>query len=540
MKCFRKAGIAILIFAVTTAFVFGSGGSQPSTMNAATTANSNFNPTGYPIVKEKITLTGFGNQNVNHRAWDELTCFTEYEKLSNIHIQWTTAPDQGWAERKNLMFASGDYPDIFYRCGLTVAEIINYGSKGILLPLNDLIDQYGVNIKECINELPDIGRALKMPDGNIYTLPSKSSVEQNASQKNWINGRWLKTLNLNVPTTLDEFEAMLIAFKTKDPNGNGKADELPYTDQGNFSIFRSTYSSFGMGNLSDSQFNNYIDLGPDNKIRLFAITDNYRQQLEWVAKLYSEGLIDPESLTQGLAQFTAKGDQGLIGAAFYNGNIGIFGQKYMNDYISGPPLKGKSGDPAVYNNIQSLFGIGAFAASKQTKYPAEVMRWIDYWYSYEGTLLLRLGQEGVTYTKNADGSYELTDLIRANPQGLAIPQAFGYYGAIASVGAGCPEFTRDVFEKARLEPIVFTAYEILKPYLNVVARPLLSFTTAEQQQLNPIISDMITYIDEARGQFMTGRRPLSQWDAYVADIKRMGADRYVSIYQASWDRYMGK
>jgi putative aldouronate transport system substrate-binding protein len=58
--------------------------------------------------------------------------------------------------------------------------------------------------------------------------------------------------------------------------------------------------------------------------------------------------------------------------------------------------------------------------------------------------------------------------------------------------------------------------------------------------LNPIISDMITYLNESRVQFVTGRRPLAQWDAFTANVRRMGADRYVALHQASFDRFMGR
>jgi len=184
MNFSRRTGIAIAVLMLTALFVYAGGGQTgSSSAGAEAYPSSNFNPTGYPVVKEKVTLTGFANQNVNHRNWDELYCFNEYEKLSNIHIQWTTAPDQGWAERKNLMMASGDYPDIFYRCGFTIAENINYGSRGVLIPLNDLIDKYAVNIKERMNDLPDMAKAMRMPDGNIYSLPGRAQIEHNAAQK---------------------------------------------------------------------------------------------------------------------------------------------------------------------------------------------------------------------------------------------------------------------------------------------------------------------------------------------------------------------
>ena len=215
----KKTGIIFVMLILAGITAFGSG-TQGSTTGAAT-VSANFNPTGYPIVKEKITLKGFGNQNVTHKNWDELYCFNEYEKKSNIHIEWTTAPNQGFPERKTVLFASGDYPDFFYRCGLTIAEQINYGSSGILIPLNNLINQYGVNFKERLIDLPEMENAIRMPDGNIYSLPAKHNITQSTGDYNWINGRWLKNLNLKIPTSLDELESVFTAFKNQDANGNG-------------------------------------------------------------------------------------------------------------------------------------------------------------------------------------------------------------------------------------------------------------------------------------------------------------------------------
>ena len=164
------------------------------------------------------------------------------------------------------------------------------------------------------------------------------------------------------------------------------------------------------------------------------------------------------------------------------------------------------------------------------------MRWIDYYYSYEGSLIMRLGLEGVTYVRNPDGSFSMTDYVLRNPNGMSAPQAIGQY-AIGFAGGLCVEFSREEFERARLPESTFIAYEVMRPFLNVKAMPILSFTPSEQDQLNPIIQDMVTYINESRVQFITGRLPLSQWDTYVRNIRNMGVERYVAIYQAAWDRF---
>jgi putative aldouronate transport system substrate-binding protein len=130
----------------------------------------------------------------------------------------------------------------------------------------------------------------------------------------------------------------------------------------------------------------------------------------------------------------------------------------------------------------------------------------------------------------------MTDLIRKNPNGLNMPQAIGQY-AIGFAGGGCPVYVTDVLEQARLQPIVFSTYDMIKPTVSVKALPILSFTTAEQDELNPLISDIITYARESRVQFVTGRLPLSQWDSYVKRINDMGGARYTAILQTAYERW---
>ncbi len=66
------------------------------------------------------------------------------------------------------------------------------------------------------------------PDGNIYALPQVNECYHCMyQQRMWIYKPWLDKLGLKMPTTTDEFYEVLKAFKTKDPNGNGKADEIP-------------------------------------------------------------------------------------------------------------------------------------------------------------------------------------------------------------------------------------------------------------------------------------------------------------------------
>src|SRR5690606_8565908 len=100
----------------------------------------------------------------------------------------------------------------------------------VLLPLNDLIDQYGSEIKRAFEDDPDLKAAITAPDGNIYALPHVNDCFHCwYSQKAWINKAWLDKLGLEIPTTTDDFYNVLKAFKKQDRIGKGNDDEFPYS-----------------------------------------------------------------------------------------------------------------------------------------------------------------------------------------------------------------------------------------------------------------------------------------------------------------------
>jgi len=494
------------------------------------------NAEGFPIVKEPITLKGFGEKNVSHADWNEMLVFQEYEKMTNIKIEWNTPPVQGYQEKKNVLLASGDIPDIFYRANLSPTDEVVYGTQGVLIPLNDLIDKYAPNIKALFEKYPEIKKSITQPDGNIYSLPQATDSLATRVQKNWINKKWLDNLNLDVPTTIDEYYEVLKAFRDKDPNGNGQKDEIPVTDAGKGNrMFAQLIGSWGLGNKGTSGVNPpYVDLGPDGNLRFYPIDPRYKEVLEFINKLYAEGLLDNMVFVLESPEFTAKGDQGIIGG-FFNGNSSeIIGQKYMEDYVAVPALKGPYGDQ-LWGDVQgTVQATGTFAITNICKYPEAAIRWIDYFYSEEGVRLLRMGVEGVTYTKLPDGGYQISEDFTNNPDGLSFPQAMGRISPWP--GGGVPQFILEEHEKVRLHQSCFDGAEIVKAYLPDEVWKF-TFTAEEIDQLTALQSDIHTYVEEMRVKFVIGEEPLSNWDNYVNTIQKMGLDELMKIYEKAYERW---
>ena len=182
----------------------------------------------FPIVEEPITLTVMFPSQTAIPDIAENSFTKEYEELTGIHIEWQEVPSDSLADRVNISLSSGDMPDIYLSCGVSLSQQQAYGPQGAFVPLNDYIEQYGEVFQKIEENVPGVADTLTMGDGNIYALPYiEKCVHCEGSSKLWINTKWLDALDMEPPTTVDEFEDMLRRFKEEDPNGNGEADEIP-------------------------------------------------------------------------------------------------------------------------------------------------------------------------------------------------------------------------------------------------------------------------------------------------------------------------
>ncbi|MCS7462863.1 extracellular solute-binding protein [Paenibacillus doosanensis] len=492
------------------------------------------NAAGFPVVNAPITIKMMGAKGPLHAEWNDMLVFKEYEKMTNIKVEFEAVPQNGYVEKRNVKIAGGDLPDAFYRAQFTPADEVNYGSQGILIPLNDLIDNYAPNLKAIFEKYPDVKQSITAPDGNIYTLPQlNDQLAPRLSRKIWINKKWLDQLGMSVPTTTEEFYNVLKAFRDNDLNNNGKKDELPWTGDNQFDILTNIRGSWGMG-TTGSIGKSFVDKGPDGKVRFFATDPKYKELLEYLNKLYKEGLIDKDVFTQEVPQFSAKLTQGVAGS-FSASNVNQAGSKYMDDFVPLPALKGPYGDQLVSTVVPMTQNQGTFAITNKNKYPEATMRWVDYFYGEEGVKFLRMGIEGVTYEKLPDGDIQYKENIRANPQ-MSLDQAAGQFSPWP--GGNIPQFVQMKYDKTgNTFPSSLESAKLLGPYIPKEIWPNFLFTKDEQDQLNSLNNDIITYVQEQQIKFVTGAVSLNNWDQYVSSIKKMGVDKLLDIYGAAYERY---
>jgi putative aldouronate transport system substrate-binding protein len=491
-------------------------------------------PAGFPIVDAPITLHMMAARFNAHGEWKEMLVFKEYEAITHIHIEWDTVPDNIFDEKRNIALAGDRLPDAFYRAKLSASDEVNYGTKGVFIPLNELIDRYGPNIKAVFTQYPEVKRSITAPDGNIYTLPQIANyLAPRINQKPWINKKWLDALQLPMPTTTDDYYRVLKAFKEQDPNRNGSADEIPWSGTRDLTILTGLRGAWGLGTTGGR--NRYFDLDPEGQVRFYPADPKYKEFLEYLAKLYKEGLIDRDVFTADKAQFEWKTRKGLVGSLHSNNATGV-GPEYYADYVGMPALQGPHGD-RLYSQVLPMLQVqGTFAITKSNLYPEATMRWVDYFYSEEGSKFFRMGIEGQTYDVLPDGTIQYKPGISHNPQGLSFDQAVGQFSPWP--GGGLPHMIYEKYDKTPNSlATTMAAAQLLQPYVPKEIWPNFLFTAEEQERVNALQTDINTYVGEMRVKFITGAEPFSAWDEYVGTLRNMDVDDLTNLYKAAYTRY---
>ena len=222
--------VSLLLLAAVLTPLWAAGDQEGA---AAEAEMANLNRTGQPIVQDKVTLTVMARQA--HLApeptnWNNLKVPQMFEEMTNVHIEWQAVPNNAVQQKKNLAFASGDLPDLFFPRILSQADEVKYGGLGLLIPLNDLVDEWAPNVAALFEQVPQARLAATTPSGNIYSLPNSGSCWIGSSPVTLnIHTGWLQQAGMGIPTDIDQFEAALTYFRDHDMNGNGDTgDEIPF------------------------------------------------------------------------------------------------------------------------------------------------------------------------------------------------------------------------------------------------------------------------------------------------------------------------
>ncbi len=417
------------------------------------------------------------------------------------------------------------YPEAFFGGNISTADQMKYGSEGVFLPLEDLIEKHAPNFSKLLDENPDIRRNITTPDGHIYALPTVIDVPRDLTgPKLWINQQWIDEAGLDMPESVDDLYTVLKAFKDRDsdviPVGSSELNDIKYGLMGAF------------GYLGGNDLNVV-----DDQVVFVPETDNYKEFLKYMNKLYTEGLLDSETFTQDGQQLNAKGQNMRLGLFMDAGAFLKVPEEESWDYVALPPLTSSINDELMWPSSTGL-SQGTFAITDKMQNPEAAIRWVDYFYSEEGSIFIGTagGMEGTDWEWTDDTETTWQQIV---PEGKSMSEA----GAERTPAAGTfiPHLMSQDWvhkEESPLNNNIDT--EVMENYEEYfkVPFPDIYLTTEQRNEITALQSDIEKYVEQMQASFVTGDASFDEWSSYIDTLKKMNVDRLVEINQEAYDTWL--
>lgn len=511
---------------------------------------------------------------------EDMFLFQWLNEVSGIEINVTGITKDAWEARKNLIMSSGDLADVYWAFDWSTTDLYYYGTEGDFLPLNDLIDQYGTNLKvidDYIGHDKFLGGATA-PDGNIYGVPVMTEPAADMLNRTTfgmsINTAMLAEIGAEIPKNLTELYDVLNQLNEAGLNGTISAD---YATSGIGNEFRSlTLAAYQI--ITDGAVTNNIALkqtAQDVWEPIYiALEPEYKEWLTALNRFYTEGLLDPNFFTTSGTDRAARNQENpaavIVGSldSTLGENPEVF-QQYQVFLLN----EDETLDPITYNTNHTA--PGGFVITSACEYPAEALALIDRLYAPENMLVTSVGP----YVGNPD---QYTDLakemlvaydIEYNEDGTF--SRYVYPDLQPKIDSG--EITLTTGEYARAHSHPTQAYNNYYPVSGLYARVLLYnaparnvgdadtqaiawfrtqqqdnipyiayefpdvyLTVEENERVLELKSEIEDYLYSMEGRFISGELSIEEnYDSFIEQLKALGVEEYLSIYAAAYEALVG-
>lgn len=521
-----------------------------------------------PISKETVTLTIGIRQHSNVENYDTNKLTKMLEEIANVDLEFVEYPNAEMADKIRLMAAGGgdELPDIFI-FALDDATVNNLAENEMIIPLDDYYENCSIYYKEGFERVlkeqgTDLYKLIEAGDGHIYTIPKYNETLTNPAQgRIWVYQPWLDAVGMKAEDikTTDDFYKMLEAFKTQDPNGNGKADEIPALGTG---LDNSAGSNGGA--FIDAMMSAYLPctsslsylIANEGKISVSYSQAAWKDGIKYLKSLCEKGLYDPVSFTTSTDSFktimNSEGDQ-LVGSfaslspSFIQKSHASYGKWVLLEPLTGPegvcttPYK-----PDVPTN-------GAFI-TMNCEHPELAFRLLDLMGREDIAITSRWGIEGEnwSYVKDLTGAeyanYDFSKTFSGypayftqtnscwnvaqnnhwqniNPTFRTAEVVGSYYaGTIAGVQEG--DYNLELAAK-------LASYEAVKP-AEVIAK--IKYSAEVQVEASELANALWNYVTEKMALWITGAADVdAEWEDYLSELDKIGLPRYLELTQEAYD-----
>ncbi len=493
----------------------------------------------FPLTTEPVTFkvmartnSFYPNQNLG-----DVANMKAYEEMTGVHMEWENVDPSVFNNTLAASIAGDELPDIIMKASLSNSQMFEWGEDEILVDIAPYIDTCMPNFKALLEQYPDIAKAITAPNGAIYGLPQVVLAPQmRVPDKMYINQKALEKTGKEMPKTTDDLYELLVAIRDCDLNENGVADEIPLVASVNF-LYYYFYGCFGLGTRGVAH-HTVVDVDPDtNELRIFAQSDNYRKFLEYLHKLYSEKLIYQEIFTDGNKSVAALSGEQRLGIScdttLYN-----IPTDYVSDWVGLKwQLAGPDGDNKVANVRSNLHTTGNFAITTACENVELALKWVDYFYSEEGSLFYHAGVKDVNWEVKADGTLGYTEATAATRTADMTQDTFIAQFAMWPGGRN-PAVMMDNLWGGEYEAEPASTAFAMMDYIPKTVWPIFSWTEEENKVINTVQNDISTFISTNTAQAIAGEVEITDewWNNFVSQIDAMGGAKLLAAYQTAVER----
>ena len=472
---------------------------------------------------QAFSLTGLETETVN-REWETNRFFARMTKLTGIETKAAAVYEQKEYDKLLSDMQKGEIKtDVLFKANLTREQEIALLDSGALVDLAPMIGENMPNLSALLEKNPQWLETIALEDGRIASLPQINEAERLICV--WINKAWLDALKLEMPKTTQELTDALVAFKTQDPNGNRKDDEVAADLLGIYEM-RWLLPYFSV--ISDDY---YIARGGEGEYVFAPELPGYRDFVALLKEWNDLDLFGDGAFTSAhnAANLDSDDDQTvksglLVTVAPYTH---IPAERTM-DYV---PLLMAGPDGSV--RWRDTFGAvwpGCFAVTSACEDPAQALRWVDALYGETGSMIAYAGEEGDEYSFGENGRWTFTvDMMRTIDD---IRAESIIYTGVTTPGVTPNEFLNQV--DSDIDRHIISCMGQVRTVSEQVALGYL-LDEKDRVRANEIMKTLGRLVDEGIGRFATGETEMTDenWNAWLDAMRKAGGTELTELFNAA-------
>ena len=473
-------------------------------------------------------MAGFDDTSM--RDWSSNRFFTRMTEWTGVSFTFQQFNDSAaWSAYKAGLKPGSDLPDALFKASLTSSECISLREKGVLIDLKPLLEENAPHLWALLQENEEAMRAVTLPDGSIAALPYFNGLpNQNYL---WINRQWLEQLHLSMPTTAEELETVLAAFQSRDPNRNGRKDEIPLGFLGPFDL---KFLAHAYGLICDD----YNVFARDGKVYFMPEEEAFRPFIAWCRKLYEQGLLDPNgfSTADTLRKSTDDNATPTYGVIMTASIRNLFQTSWADQYTVIPPLtyEGKQ----VYRDFFGDIQRGTFAITTACEDPAALLRWADILYTEEGAKLASAGQENLDYLVDGDGTWRLVDSATGNSTAFIANSLMDGGGSMPGITA-FDFMLRFSGQSETYRANVLRQKEIRELFVRPM--PYVTLTEEQENKVSALQAGLGRCVDLHIARWVLGEEEISDasFAQFHEELEQLGLREFMAFWQEILDAQQG-